>query len=135
VIFAASAVRREFEVMTGTRLSREQEGFRFWLFRQVHPLGRTLPRVETFEGYAGDEARFGGRISLRVWQEDRPDEGVRDDGLEQYEVERGPQAGTLTLSAAAHRANVEVMFWPETPEPTAETQAAWRKLTEFLHHL
>lgn len=50
-------------------------------------------------------------------------------------VEVGPEAGELTLAATAERANVEVMFWPDSVEPTEEVQAAWSRLTLFLHRL
>ena len=135
MIFSASAARRQFEIATGARLIRHRTGFSYWLFRQRHPLGRTLPRVERFDGTAVDVARFGGQFSLRVRHEDTPDLGVEDGGFGYNEIERGPQAGELTLSAAARRANVTVAFWPDTAEPTNEAQQVWRKLTEFLHRL
>lgn len=128
-------MKREFEIATGARLNRYHEGFSFWLFRHRHPLGRTLPRLDRFDGSDVDVARFGGKFTVRVRHEDQPDAGVQDGGFQQNEIERGPEAGQLTTSATAVRANVAVTFWPDTPERTEEAQLAWHKLTEFLHRL
>jgi hypothetical protein len=51
------------------------------------------------------------------------------------EVERGPDAGRLTVAATASRANVDVMFWPEADEIGLGEIAAWTALTAFLHRL
>ena len=72
---------------------------------------------------------------MRIWHTDDPDRGVQDSGLERVEIERGPDAGTLMVAATARRANVEVMFWPDSPKDSVEAQSAWDKLTAFLEHL
>jgi hypothetical protein len=51
------------------------------------------------------------------------------------EIERGPDAGSLMAAATASRANVEVMFWPDSNEINDEATAAWAALTAFLDQL
>jgi hypothetical protein len=117
----------------GLNVSRDSLAFK--LFRRWHPQVRLLPSVDVFESTAPDNARFAGRFCVRVWHRDEPDLGVRDGELTLSEIERGPDAGTLTAAATARRANVEVMFWPDSNEINSEAKAAWTALTAFLDHL
>jgi hypothetical protein len=117
------------------RLNASKHSLAFKMFLRWHPQGRLLPRVDVFESTAPDSARFGGRFCVRVWHRDDPDLGVRDDKLTLGEIERGPNAGQLTAGASARRANVEVMFWPDSNEIDAEAKAAWTALTAFLDQL
>lgn len=133
--FSAESSLQEFETATGIRLNREPESFAIGLVRRQHPQGGLLPRVALFESKAADAVRLGGRFVVRVWHRDEPDQGVRDGGLVMSEVERGPDAGRLTVAATASRANVDVMFWPEADEIGPGEIAAWTALTAFLHRL
>lgn len=135
MIFPAASAKRAFEDATGAQLALHREGVIFKVFRLRHPVGQTLPGLDVFEGSESDTARFGGRFCVRVWHEDRADRGVQSEGLEVTMIERGPQAGGLSLSGSASRANVEVMFWPNGAAVTPEVEAAWRELTAFLHRL
>jgi hypothetical protein len=133
--FSAENSLREFETATDIRLIREPESFAVGLVRRQHPQGDLLPSVASFELSAADAVRLGGRFCVRVWHRDEPDQGVRDGGLVMSEVERGPDAGRLTVAATASRANVEVMFWADAEEIGPDEIAAWTALTAFLHRL
>jgi hypothetical protein len=135
VVFSTPVALREFEAATGVRLKASADSLAFKLFRRWHPQARLLPRVDLFESTTADSARFGGRFCVRVWHRDEPDLGLLGGELTQSEIERGPNAGQLMAAATARRANVEVMFWPDSNEVDAEAKAAWTSLTAFLTRL
>jgi hypothetical protein len=124
---------RAFEATTGVRLRATPEPIALKLFRRWR--APQLPHVDVFDSEPVDGARFGGPFRVRVWHRDDPDRGVQDEGLQLGGVERGPDAGKTEVAARARRANVEVMFLPETIELDAAVQSSWETLTAFLDHL
>jgi hypothetical protein len=136
MVFATGRVLREFEAATGVRLKAMRDVSvleRFQRRRTWRRLG--LPQVDLFKSGPADNTRFGGKFWVRISHTDDPDRGVEDSGFHGREIERGPDAGKVLVAASAHRANVQVTFWPDANEANSEVRSAWEKLTAFLGHL
>jgi len=132
-VFDVDYVVDVFERENGIRL--EQEDFEDFNRRMAdHPVGRLLPPAQLYDSPPEANGRFGGHFTVRIWERDDPDEGVRrDSGLQRELPEVGPQE--YSVSASAERANVEVMFWGESTEITPEARTTWALLTSCLHRL
>jgi hypothetical protein len=106
-----------------------QEGSRF----HGHPSG--LPPSVHYTPVGGDAPQGEFRINI----DDVPDadEGVIDDGFSVIDKERG--SIPFTVMAFAKRANVRVVWWPETnptsKDPGDAARARWGDLIAFLDDL
>ena len=131
-VFDSDSVVSAFEEATGVRHEpRDLREFDQW--RATHPAASQLPRVQIYDSPKPAEDRFGGHFSVRIWDRDDLDDGVRNSGLESQLPERGPQE--YYVSGSAERANVDVMFWIDAKAITPEAEAAWVLLIAFLYHL
>ena len=131
-VFDSDHVVDVFEQAMGVRL--EQRDFEDFNRRMAHhPVGRLLPRAQLYDSPKEANGRFGGHFTVRIWERNDPDTGVRDSGLERGLPEVGPQV--YSVSANAERANAEVMFWSDSTEITPEARATWALLTACLHRL
>jgi hypothetical protein len=125
-MFSEAEVINAFERRTGLSL---QEGSRF----HGHPSG--LPPSVHNTPVGGDAPQGEFRINI----DDVPDadEGVIDDGFSVIDKERG--SIPFTVMAFAKRANVRVVWWPETnptsKDPGDVARARWGDLIAFLDDL